>query len=343
VTTIKVVAIGGRGGNGSSDDGGPGGAGGFGAVATAVVPVIPGRVLYVEVGDNNRLDGGVGGGLAGNGGGESDIRTVTESQPDDPVSALSRIVVAGGGGGGGDADMNNNGGAGGNAGIGRLGSALPGGAVTGAVGGAPGVTTEGPGPGGNGAGGDGTAGFRSGSGGSGGFVGAGMRGGGGGGGGYFGGGGGGASGPNTAGAGGGGGASYVTGLGVDVSFATDKTAVPMVTISPAKLLGASGGAEISGASLTPNPFCTRLTSNCPHPGTQLAFKLAKPALVDVVVTDRHERKVLSRRTLDGVAGANLFPIAGKRLKDGRYLMALTAVSGGAASKPVKIAFRVGKS
>jgi hypothetical protein len=170
--------------------------------------------------------------------------------------------------------------------------------------------------------------------------------GGGGGGGYYGGGGGGGSSPGSlrAGGGGGAGASFITPLGVDTSFTSDKTGIPMVTISPAQLLlGANGGAEITAASLTPNPFCTKLTRNCPHPGAQLAFKLAKRATLHVVVTDRHEGNVLRRRTLDGVAGANSFAIDGKGLKQGRYLMILTAVRDGAASKPVRIRFRISKS
>src|SRR6476646_1503298 len=48
VTTLHVVAIGGRGGAGA--DGGA--AGGLGAVDTSDVPVTTGEVLYIEVGGN---------------------------------------------------------------------------------------------------------------------------------------------------------------------------------------------------------------------------------------------------------------------------------------------------
>ena len=49
VTSLNVVAIGGKGGNG---DGSEGGAGGFGARAVADLKVNPGQLLYIEVGGN---------------------------------------------------------------------------------------------------------------------------------------------------------------------------------------------------------------------------------------------------------------------------------------------------
>ena len=60
VTSLQVVAIGGRGGTGASATSG----GGFGAVVNGDVAVSPGQLIYVEVGGNGS-NGSMGSGGAG--------------------------------------------------------------------------------------------------------------------------------------------------------------------------------------------------------------------------------------------------------------------------------------
>ncbi len=140
VRSVHVVAVGGRGGNTFTS-------GGFGAVAIADLAVTPGQTLYVEVAGNgqDRASGaGFNGGGAGGpepygvdgagGGGASDVRTLTASDPD---SLWSRLIVAGGGGGG---SAWGTGGAAGQPGAGILN--LPFGGTT-LVGGGPGTATAG--------------------------------------------------------------------------------------------------------------------------------------------------------------------------------------------------------
>ena len=182
VTNIEVVALGSQGGAVAGVSGGEGGE------VDAVMPAAGGQVLWVYVGGNVSVSGGVptggfnGGGNAftGPGGGASDVRTRFND-------VTSRLIVAPGGGGAGDA--------------GPVGG---GGAVSGGNGGGPnpgiGATISGPGAGGSGL--DVTPGSL-GVGGTGSFA-SGATGGGGGGG-YYGGGGGGNS------SGGGGGSSYIDG------------------------------------------------------------------------------------------------------------------------------------
>ncbi len=104
VTSIQVLAVGGRGGNGN----GP--LGGAAEQITGQLSVTPGEMLYVEVGGSGGEGvefarsvsafngGGAGGVRAGGGGGASDVRTEPRS-----VGLLpdSRLLVAAGGGGGG--------------------------------------------------------------------------------------------------------------------------------------------------------------------------------------------------------------------------------------------------
>jgi hypothetical protein len=116
VTSLDVVATGGRGGNAA-------GAGGAGALVTGTLSVTPGEPLYVEVGGNGQngspdgnsgaSNGGFNGGAAGGagGGGASDVRT---SPAVDGLSPDDRLIVAGGGGGSGQ-NGGCTGGAGGNA------------------------------------------------------------------------------------------------------------------------------------------------------------------------------------------------------------------------------------
>src|SRR5437588_4439082 len=108
VRHIHVVAVGGHGGSAGNA------AGGKPAKATADVRVHPGEVLYVEVGGNaqnagpDTNPGFNGGGPAstvqgGNGGGASDVRTVSRPTFDSAQSLASRLLVAAGGGGAGGA------------------------------------------------------------------------------------------------------------------------------------------------------------------------------------------------------------------------------------------------
>ena len=109
VTSLNVVAIGGKGGSSGGGTGGIGAAGGFGATATGTVAVTPGQVLFVEVAGNGGLiSGGFNGGGngadgsdhdGGGGGGATDIRTISRAGAGNTLN--SRLVIAGGGGGGG--------------------------------------------------------------------------------------------------------------------------------------------------------------------------------------------------------------------------------------------------
>jgi hypothetical protein len=139
VTSVEAVAVGSQGESAEE-------AGGVGAIVTGKLPVTPGQVLYVEVA-GTPFNGG--GGEVRNGGGASDVRTVsTASEPTPGASLESRLLVAAGGGGAGAGDCGTGGGgAGGNAGerghdgfgCAALGSG--GGAGTSTKGGAGGSTT----------------------------------------------------------------------------------------------------------------------------------------------------------------------------------------------------------
>jgi len=243
VTELKVTAVGGKGGETPY-----GVLGGFGALVSAELQTAPGQTLYVEVGSNGcnpspQCQGSIfggGGGTgkdAGTGGGASDVRELPLEDEAGEASLLSRLLVAGGGGGAGDIALGGRGGSGdanafGAGGAGENGR--PEGAQAGGQGGKGGTSTA---PGKRGEGGSGST--RSGFSGSTGERGAGGFGYGGGGGGFWGGGGGGEGGfsnePTTeAGGGGGGGAgsSYVVPSGSDVTFVTDTTGIPEVTIAP---------------------------------------------------------------------------------------------------------------
>ena len=257
VTSVRVVAVGGRGGH--TADGSdptpviPGGSGGRAAGTLAVTPGVP---LSVRVGANGGngttfgpKPGGSGGGASGcsGGGGASDVRT-------SPTMLSSRLLVAGGGGGAGCHDITPDGGAGGGAGTagGMKGS--------GGGGGGGGTTTAG------GAGGAGEAGAAflippGGNGAPGTFGGGGAGGGpatafdggpgGGGGGGYFGGGGGGGGGVfDGRGGGGGGGSNFahpsvadatlgLAGAGdapiITISYATAPVPAPAAAVNPASV------------------------------------------------------------------------------------------------------------
>jgi hypothetical protein len=104
VTSIDVVAVGGRGGNGT-DGTLVAGEGGAGASVSGTLPVTPGQVLFVAVGGTGGVfvpaafnGGGAGSQYGAGGGGATDLRTVGSAQPG---SLASRLIVAAGGGGGG--------------------------------------------------------------------------------------------------------------------------------------------------------------------------------------------------------------------------------------------------
>jgi VCBS repeat-containing protein len=109
VTVLHVTAIGAPGGNGAGDS-----TPGRGARVAADLAVVPGSVLYVDVGGAPTAGGiclagascigGFNGGgstkFGGGGGGASDIRMIPRAQAG---SLASRLLVAAGGGGGGEA------------------------------------------------------------------------------------------------------------------------------------------------------------------------------------------------------------------------------------------------
>ena len=238
VTSLHVVAVGGRGGAGADS----GAAGGFGALVTSDVSVTPGQVLYIEVGGNGSNGcckegmgpglggdggfngggvGGTGGPGGGGGGGASDVRTM-------PLAATgslgSRLVVAAGGGGGGGPDSGGTGTGGAAGAKGGLGGSdtTQAGAGTPTAGGAGGTNANFS----NLAGHKGELGV----GGAGATIGPGGAGGGGGGGVY--GGGGGAAGQQPGGGGGGGGGASGFASGVtNGSIVADSTGTPSVTLT----------------------------------------------------------------------------------------------------------------
>ena len=211
--------------------------------------MVPGQLLYVEVGGaGGFFSGGTNGGGAGGtgtdvgtgGGGATDVCTT-------PGVLTSRLLVAGGGGG-----VGFNACSGGNAGSS--------GSTCGGTGGGPGTSTSG-GTGGSGTGGSGGNG-QLGTGGAGeNDQGGGHGGGGGGGGGYYGGGGGGAG--NPAG-GGGGGSSYSSGYSTTIS--TDSTGTPSAVITYAAPTAEASPTAVTFASAQPQettsaPETVTITNN----------------------------------------------------------------------------------
>ena len=225
ISSVHVVAVGGKGGGGNPNlipgSGGPGG------VAAADLAVAGGETLYVEVGGNgtDASDSGSGapgfngGGSpatgtsgAGGGGGASDVRTAPRAATGEEaaVSLASRLVVAGGGGGAGEFGGISGGAGGGASGSPGAPASCGGHGGTPNAGGAAGTgmgnaTAGQPGTGGTG----GNATFASGPGGGG------LYGGGGGGDDCGGGGGSGGFGPGTS----------------NTSFDTDASGTPLVTIT----------------------------------------------------------------------------------------------------------------
>jgi hypothetical protein len=111
VTSVHVRAIGEAGEEGESFESIS--KGGDGAIASASLPVTPGEKLFVEVAALSFNGGGYPAPGGGIGGGASDVRTISSSEPE---TLESRLLVAAGGGGGGGGFENASGGKGGNAG-----------------------------------------------------------------------------------------------------------------------------------------------------------------------------------------------------------------------------------
>jgi hypothetical protein len=261
VTSIHVVAIGGKGGKGAHNSA----PGGFGAVVSADIAVTPGQTLFVSVagnggdasqgvGGSGGLNGGGAGGnsgtatagkAGGGGGGLSGVRTSAG------YLFSSLILASGGGGAGGGASV------GGMGGGGAGGSSSVGDGKNGQSGGAGG--TKDMAPGGNAGGGGTSLGPGSGAPGGGeGVGGAGENGndtyseggGGGGGAGFFGGGGGGSA-KSTNNDGGGGGAGSSTsassgGTATNTSYTRDTTGLPSVTMTFDLPVAPGGGGGSGG-------------------------------------------------------------------------------------------------
>ena len=269
------------------------GVGGAGAQVTADLSVTPGSTLYAEV----DIGGGPGGADAAAGGGESDLRTCSITNPSCPAVGSRfndpRLIVAGGGGGGGASGGGGNGGAAGigtstcnpgsNGTNGFVGTVGGGGAGGGCFSGGAGGFA---GPGGV-AGTDGTAS----SGGAGGTT---FHGGGGGGAGYWGGGGAGSNGASNGGGagnggGGGGGSSFgpagstfaaaATGPQVQVSYqavvpgaATGVTAVPGNTQASVSWTApaSDGGLPVTGYTVSAQGGGTTVTQTEDNPSVTSA-------------------------------------------------------------------------
>jgi hypothetical protein len=271
VTTVHVVAIGGRGGK-------SGNAGGAGAQVEGNLSVSPGQLLFVEVGgnggtafgENEAAPGGFNGGGegAGGGGGASDVRLKPRSAG---LSPDTRLIVAAGGGGAGVF---------GEAGAGEGGTAGEiGGSISGNQGGGAGNAKEG------GYGGEG--GCKSGQEGS---LGAGGAGGnckgegfvaGGGGGGLYGGGGGGA-GFSAGGSGGGGGSSLVPAGGTyeiapgsepEIRISYETAPPPVESPEVGRCVAATGGKYTTATCVTPAPPGTGKYEWEPFPFTKAGFSL----------------------------------------------------------------------
>jgi hypothetical protein len=281
VTSLHVVAVGGKGADGETE-GEPAGAGGFGASVSADLVVDPGATLYVEVGGNGIPSftggaafngGGSGGtglnlGFGGGGGGASDLQTVPSAAG--PSALGSRLIVASGGGGGGGGGHLGDGGDGGagyytaggvHSEVGEPGEQGEDGGANCESGSNNGCEGGGGQPSEAGFGGFGSC-IASGADGGLGMGGAGGRAeedfqedrcssGGGGGGGYYGGGGGGSGGKYSEeglfngargeGGGGGGGSSYWGPGTADVSASVDTSGVPQITLSYTVPTGSGAG------------------------------------------------------------------------------------------------------
>jgi hypothetical protein len=302
VTSLHVVAVGGRGGTGFQ-----GAAGGYGARVEGDLSVTPGATLYVEVAGNSthataaqpgfsRFNGGGTGGDAlntnrgGGGGGASDIRTIDRNSPGTLTSRL--LVAAGGGGGGGGT----------NAGVGGAAAAAGANGVTGAFGGGAGTTSAG--------GGGGAAFGASGSLGLGGDGGSdiGFGGGGGGGGAGLYGGGGGGSAPGTGAAGGGGGSSF-TGTMTNVSVTPNSSDFTSITVTytavPDETPTPDSGVVDADVTVPTSAACIELSTTSVSFGTQLlgGENLVASPQIEVTNCSGGDQDLLARGTNAAGAGA----------------------------------------
>jgi plastocyanin len=111
------------------------------------------------------------------------------------------------------------------------------------------------------------------------------------------------------------------------------------------VLGAGGppAPKITNVRIKPKTLCTKQSKLCKHPGAKLRFALSEAAKVQLVVMKKGTTAVLSRLTVNGKAGKSSFAFPGKGLGPGRYVLTLTATSGGQSSNPAKVRFRVRKS
>ncbi len=371
VSSVDVIAIGGHGADRL------GVSGGRGASVSGTVAVLPGQVLFVEVGGSGAdatpngvggfnggvggfNGGGAGGSLAnggGGGGGASDVRTVPMGAG--ATSLNSRAIVAGAGGGagqqaGGDAGSDGDSGLDG----GKAGTQTAGGAA-------------------GGAGNPGTAGTL-------GAGGTGGRSGGGGGGGLFGGGGGGAAGGFDG--GGGGGSSLVPGGGTSSLAAITTAPQVQITFTPSGGGGGGGGGGPTPDTKAPNVTGYRLSASTfiaanigdsiaaakkPPVGTNVSYTLSEPATVKFTVeqaakgrkvkgkcvkstrSNRKKPKCTRYKPLKGSfthagnQGKNSFKFSGrlngKKLKPGKYRLVGTATdAAGNVSKSTSVKFKIVK-
>jgi hypothetical protein len=337
VSRIDVTAI------GAAGTGHGGGPGGKGALVSGSLAVMPGQVLYVEVGGPGQAEAGGfnGGGTGrGGGGGASDVRTLPLSGG--ASSLLSRLIVAGGGGGAGAGAGGDAGSPGGNSG-GGAGTQIAGGSASGEEASA-GVL----GTGGNGA----------------------PMSGGGGGGGLFGGGGGGGF---IGMAGGGGGGSSLVPAGGQSSIAA-AGALPQVQFSyaapdttPPRFLGFPSirpRAFLVNPKGTSDPPIRRLAKK----GTTFTFVLSEAATVTTTIELKSKGRRVGRDCVkaskrnatkpscaryavvgafsnSGAAGENSVPFSGRigrrSLIPGSYRATLSATDAASnRSKPATAAFRV---
>ena len=313
VTSVQVLAVGGRGGNGLAPGGGLGGAP---AEVSGDLEVFPGQKLYVEVGGigvdassetiARAFNGGefAGMGSAG-GGGASDVRLVSRPENDTLSSLFSRLLVAAGGGGGGEGIGGTIGGAGGQAGA-------AGGAAS--VGTGPGGAAGTEESGGSGCGG--SCNGKLGSGSQGATIKAGTAGGGGGGG-LFGGGGGEPNGMEESGGGGGGGGSSLQPQG-------GKTVIPAAAAAPEVQITYTPPAPVKGPEPKPSPSIPSNAFTLLHPivGANRSITLvldpagagtitASATSIREVVVRKHGRRIHRKvrftfgtaRTTPGLGGA----------------------------------------
>jgi hypothetical protein len=375
VTTVHVVAVGGRGGSAAATGGAP-------AVVSANLAVTPGQTLFLEVGGNGNAKGvggfnggGVAGAEAGGGGGATDVRTATHTVS---LASGDRLLVAGGGGGGGgpgEGSAGAGGAAGSNGGSDESKAEEGGGAGTSTAGGAGGFGTEGFGENGS-----------LGQGGRGGAL--GFTFGGGGGGGYFGGGGGG-GGLSLSGGGGGGGSSLVPAGGsielagsgmqpqLQITYTPPSPPVPPVPpsappSSPASKTPVVVGLTESAKTWKAGSAPARLSAKRHVPvGTTFSFQLDETAAVTLTFTTgvsgrrvhgrcvakspHNSSKPRCRRTvtagvlvlpahagLDKIRFAGRLP-GGRKLAPGSYRLQLTAANAaGRTSAPQSLTFTIVK-